>query len=260
MKYAVLLVVVVSVLAGLFGCGGSGGSGGGGTGGGTGLAPVPGQYLEFAGITRPGNLDPLQLVPGDRVRLVVANYDPAGVRSELPATFECSADPSQVTVGTDGTLRVLTGTPGVFRVTGRYTLVGAARVVRSDAQVPAGSATVLTGRVVGQSTGTGIVYSQVILFSASGEVVAGARAFADGTFRVQVPANATKISVRAETIPVPLYFRSIRYLGEIYTMDDPGCAVPLPVLNLGRENALPGTIQVPLQADGPPPPPTGCIP
>ncbi|MCW5937774.1 MAG: hypothetical protein KIT11_10775 [Fimbriimonadaceae bacterium] len=242
-------------------CGGGGGSGGGGNGGGSGgtQAPPAGQYLEFIGVNRSGNLDPMNLQVGDIANVQFVNYDPAGKRTVLNATnYTISTGPGQATITSTGRLTILAKPPGVFRIGARATVAGQVVTLSQDALVADTGNTTFSGTVRADGSTAGMVYVQVQFYNANGEVVAGARTGDNGVFRAKIPTTVRKVSIKGASIPTN-FFKSIRYINEVYTMDDPGCAVPVRTVKAGQNNSLAAPLFVPPQAGGPPPPPSGCL-
>lgn len=246
----------------VIGCGGGGGGtgGGGGNGGSTGDAPYQGQYLEFTGLNRGGNLDPLSLQVGDTVQVEVANYDPAGNRTVLAATnWTCTAGAANVSISSTGRLVVLRQTPGIFSVSARATVSGAPKTIQQDSAVPAPSTTTFSGKVLKEATNEGIKYVQVNFYDGSGAAIAGARTGDDGIYKAQVPATVKSVSIKSATVAAPPYYRSFYYGGLVYTMDASACPLKLKNVKTGQNNAL-TPMSIFLQENGPPPPPDGCKP
>lgn len=246
----------------VIGCGGGGGgsSSGGGNGGGGGNAPLAGQYLEFVGVSRSGNLDPLSLVVGDDIQVVVANYDSAGNRTVLPANgWVATPLSSRYSMSTGGRLRILSGPVGVFNVAANTKVSGQTKKIDQDCAVPSSSSLVITGKVVQESSTKGIKYVQVNFYDGSGGLIAAARTGDNGTYRGLVPSNTKSASIKKSTVPAPPFYRSFVYNKKTYTMDSSTCPLKLGTLSSGQDNVL-ANMGIYLQENGPPPPPDGCKP
>lgn len=264
----VSLAAFVAALV-IIGCGGGGGGGtsGGGPGGGGGetagggaTKPQAGQYIEFIGSNRTGNLNPLQLQVGDDVQLQVVNYDPAGARTILNGTgWTTTAPVNLVALGSNGRLTILGRASGLLSVTVRVTVAGSQKTIQQDFAVQPAGATSVSGRVVEEDTSVGLEYVQVNFYDASGAAVAGTRTSDNGVYSASIPSTVKSASIKASTVKAPPFYRSFTYGGKIYTMDASTCPLKLPNLKTGQNNAL-GNMTVFRQENGPPPPPDGCKP
>ncbi|MBS1723367.1 MAG: hypothetical protein JSS66_10485 [Armatimonadetes bacterium] len=250
----------------VIGCGGGGAGGGGGSGGpggGTGgQAPLPGQYLEFVSTTRSGSvLDPLNLLVGDDVQVVVANYDPGGNRTVLGGTnWGCTADPNDVQFNSlSGRLHVLRRPAGMFSVSASANVAGQNKSFRQDCNVPSGT-TSISGRVMDEDSSAGVKYVQVSFYDQSGAALGGALTGDDGFFKGFVPSSVRAVSIKSETVPAPPFYRSFLFNGKVYTMDASTCPLKLGTVKAGQDNPMGGSFFLFLQVNGPPPPPDGCTP
>jgi hypothetical protein len=264
MKKVLLSLAAAMTVAWILGCGGGSGSAGGsggGTGGGPGgQAPPPGLYVELRGVSRSGFVDPLSLQVGDILQAVVANYDPAGVRTEVAAgAWSCTAPPSFISVTASGRIQVLNRTAGLTSLSTRVTLPGQTRTVQTDLAVPTQNGTTVSGFVREEASTTGVKYVQVEFYSPGGERVAGVRTGDNGRFQALVPNNVVSVSLKGATIPVPKFFRTILYNLDTYPVDTATCAVKLAAIKPGQDNAVPRPLFLIRQSGGPPPPPTGCF-
>jgi len=264
MKNGALVSLAAFLLAVLLiGCGGGGGGGGtnGGNGGSTGNSPYQGQYLEFVGINRGGNLEPLSLEVGDAIQVVIANYDPAGNRTELPASnLTCSAPSSDISLSSNGRLNVVRRPAGIFSVSARTKVAGVPKTIQQDGAAPPPSlTTTASGKVIAGVSLIGIKYVQVTFYDASGAAVAGVRTGDNGIYKAKIPANVASVSIKGSTVPAPPYYRSYYYGGKIYTMDASVCPLKLIGIKSGQNNPL-SSMSIFRQEDGPPPPPDGCKP
>lgn len=252
--------------AAMIGCGG-GGSGGGttgttgttGTSGSGGSLPVPGQYLEFVGLTRLNEpLDPLNLQVGDQIQCTVSNYDGVGNRTVLNASgfTVVGAGSGFVSITPQGRLTI-TGNPGgFFQIQAVAVINGSTRVFSQDCFIPTAT-TVVTGKVLATGTNAPVDYVQVEFFEGANRV-GGALTMKGGNFAGRVPATATRFSIKASTIPNTVFYRGLRYASRNYTVSDVTCLAPLPNLTAGVSNPLAANPFIPRIVDGPPPPPDGC--
>jgi hypothetical protein len=216
--------------------------------------------VELKGVSRPGFVDPLSLRVGDILQAVVANYDPSGRRTEVPArTWSSTAPPSFIAVSTSGRIQVLGRPAGLTSLSTSVALPGQTKTVQTDLAVPPQTGTTVSGFVREEASTTGIKYVQVEFYSPGGERVAGARTGDNGRFTAFVPADVVSVSLKGATIPVPRYFRTILYHLDTYPVDTATCAVKLSPLRPGQDNPLPRSLFLIRQTGGPPPPPTGCF-
>jgi hypothetical protein len=253
------LWLLVAALVVAIGCGGCGGGGGGGGTGGGNQPPVAGQYLEFRGVNRPGNLDPVNLRVGDVVQLEIANYDPTGTRTVLSGSgWATTAGAAQVTVTSSGRLTVRSRPSGFFRVSGRATVLGSVRTFAKDTFVPASSSTTISGFVRADFSQVGVKYCQVEFYDASGRRVGGATSGDGGAFSGRAPSGVVAVSINGNTVDTTRYYKSVKYRGTYYTTDGTACPIPVSGIGTGRDNPLPSPLLLPRQIDGPPPPPEGC--
>ena len=257
-------IVAIVVAALIFGCGGGGGGAGGG-GGGSGLTPEAGQYIEFFGVSRPGNLDPLNLQVDDLVQLRLVNYDPQGNRTVLNVSgWFMDISNGSITLDPSSGVFTVNFNPNRFVEFSIIAFVSGQWIrVDQDSFYPTATSTVV-GTVdeddifaPGTGTGDGVIYVQIEFYDSIGNRVGAARTFANGAFVAQVPTSAVKMGIKGSTIPLPKYFRTFRYLGELYTASGSACPASIGPLGPG-ENLLPAAVLVVQQASGPPPPPGGC--
>lgn len=263
MKSSIWVALVAFVFACvIIGCGGGGGgsSSGGGNGGGGGNAPLAGQYLEFIGISRSGDLDPFTLVVGDDIQVVVANYDSAGNRTVLPANgWTANPTSSRFSLSTGGRLKILSGPIGIFNISANTKVGGLTKNINQDCSVPAPSSTTVSGKVLQESSTKGIKYVQVNFYDGSGGLIAAARTGDNGVYKGVVPSNTKSVSIKKATVPAPPFYRSFIYNKKTYTMDSSTCPLKLTTLKVGQDNPL-AAMSIYLQVNGPPPPPDGCKP
>ncbi|MCH7904716.1 MAG: hypothetical protein IH944_09155 [Armatimonadetes bacterium] len=260
-----IVAIVITVL--IFGCGGGGegAGGGGGGGGGWGYTPEAGQYIEFVGISRSGNLDPLNLQVGDTVQLLLVNYDLQGNRTVMTVSgwFMNTANGPITLNATTGVFTVNSNPNRFVQFSINAFVSGQWIRVDQDSFYPTATSTV-SGVVdeeniffPGFGTGDGVIYAQIEFYDSIGNRVGAARVFGNGAFVAQIPTSVVKMGIKGSTIPLPKYFRSFRYLGELYSATGNSCSAPVGPMGAGA-NLLPDPVLVIQQASGPPPPPGGC--
>ena len=259
---SITVAAVIAVL--IFGCGGGGAASGGG-GGGWGYAPELGQYIEFVGISRSGNLDPLNLEVGDTVQLRLVHYDQQGNRLVLNVSnWFVDYATGWITLDPNTGVFTVNFNPNRFVTFAIRAFVGGQwTVFVQDSFYPTATSTV-SGIVdeedvfvPGNGTGDGIVYVQIEFYDSNGNRIGGARTFENGGFIAQVPLNVVKMGIKGSTISLPKYFRSFRYLGVLYNASGTSCAAPVGPFDPGV-NLLPAPVLVIQQTSGPPPPPGNC--
>lgn len=254
-KWLAAFVAIAVVL----GCGG----GGGGTsttggGGGTGTAPAAGQYLEF--LRNGSKIDPLNASVGDTLVVEFVNYDQFGTRTPLAAntwTLTGSGSGSAVTLSNSGILVINSAPPGYVNVAATAQVVGQPKTLNQDVRVAPNTGTFVSGRLIGNNTSVGVAGVQLEFVDNGGNVVGAALTNSTGNFLGQVGTGATRLKLKASTVP-QAYFAAIKYQNVDYAISGNACLLALPTLVPGQTAAFPSSIFIPRQADGPPPPPTGC--
>jgi hypothetical protein len=255
-KWLAAFVALVVVL----GCGGGGGgtSTTGGGGGGTGTAPAAGQYLEF--LKNGNKIDPLNAAVGDTLVVQFVNYDQFGTRTQLTATnwaLTGSGSGTAVTISGTGVLSIVSAPPGYVNVAGTATVVGQPKTLNQDIRVKPNTGTRVAGRLLGNNTTKGVTGVQLEFVDNGGNVVGAALSDSTGNFVGTVANNATHLRLKPVSVPAA-YFAAIKYQNVDYAVAGNACLLPLPTLVSGSTVTFPASIYIPRQADGPPPPPTGC--
>lgn len=246
----------------LVGCGGGGGgasTGGSGGGGGTGSAArEAGQYMEFVNGSG-AVVDPMNFNQGQVVQAVIANYDPSGNRSLIPATgYTISgAGASGVSLTPTGQLVITTAGTGRFNVRVTTTVAGTNRTFDHDGFAPGPGATNIVRGAVVNSAGVPIVGIQVELFDDLGNLVGGGVTGPGGSFNSRTTATGRRLTMRPQTVP-PSLFRALQYQGKNYALAGVTCTITLPATAPGAQFQLPANLVLVRQLDGPPPPPDGC--
>ncbi len=254
-KWLAAFVAIAVVL----GCGGGGGgastTGGGGS---TGTAPAAGQYLEF--LKNGNKVDPLNLAVGDSLVVQYVNYDQFGTRTQLTASgwaVTGSGAGSAVTISGTGTLNVVSQPPGYVNVRGTATVIGQPKTLNQDVRVAPNTSTKVSGRLLGNNTSTGVAGIQLEFVDNAGNVVGAALSDSTGRFTGTVLNSARFLRLKPATVPAA-YFAAIKYQTIDYAVTGNSCLLPLPTIVNGLTATFPASIYIPRQADGPPPPPTGC--
>lgn len=257
---SVVLTIAVAVVVG---CGGGGGAGGSG-GGVEGFLPKPGQYIEFTFVQSGDIVDPMNLVVGDQVKMVLANYDLFGTRTVLTTgAWSLSNGASSFSLDSFAGQFTVLASPGTFFKFRTTSFVnGANTLFEQDGNVPTVIPTVV-GKVVelgafsGIPTATGIPYLQVDFFNASGTRVGGSRTDRYGRFSARVPTTATHMMILGSTIKTSHFYKSVYYEGLYFAPLIDTCRVPVGALGNGV-NTLTSPLALPVVSGVPPPPPNGC--
>ncbi len=199
------------------------------------------------------------LIAGDVVALSLVGTDANGLTVPVGGNFATNAPASVATV-TGGTLNATGDSLGtVYTLTGR----GGGSVLNADVRVFGANQAILTGKVRA-TTGTGLSGVRVLFFNAAGTQVATGTTGSTGIFRAGIPLTATRFSIDLSTADPgtggggTIFYRQFAFGTRMYLANDSGCRAALQTLTAGN-NVLVNDIVPPARADGPAPPPSGCL-
>lgn len=257
--WGVALVMLLIIL----GCGGGGGGGIGGGGGGSTVNPSTaakpaGQYLEFfRGSTL---VDPMNLIVGDSIQIQFVNYDIVGNRTVLSAsgwTLIGTGAGTVMTVNSSGQLTINSQPNAIISVSASANVSGTPKTLTQDIFVPTAIGTRIAGRMLATTTSVPVVGIQIEFINSSGDIVGGAVSDAVGNFNGLTQPTAVSLRLKPSSVPAA-YFAAIKYQSVNYAVTGTACLLQVPTPIPGSTVSFPSTILIPRQADGPPPPPSGC--
>ncbi|MBX3114051.1 MAG: hypothetical protein KF836_05740 [Fimbriimonadaceae bacterium] len=262
-KFVIWGAAILALLI-VLGCGGGGGgTGGGGGGGGGGVNPSTaakpaGQYLEF--FRGPTLVDPMNLVVGDSIVIQFVNYDIVGNRTVLTASGWSLSGPGAgtvMTINSGGLLSINSQPSGYITVSASATVSGQPKTLMQDIFVPTAVGTRISGRLKATTTQVPVTGVQIEFINSGGDVVGGAVSDAVGNFNGLTLNTAVSLRLKPSTVPAA-YFAAIKYQNVNYAVTGTACLLPVPTIIPGSTVSFASTIFIPRQADGPPPPPSGC--
>jgi hypothetical protein len=253
-KQLFLWIAAVTILLVITACGGGGASV---------PTPNPGPFvsvrIEAVLTTGSSSVDASNIFPKEAVtfRLTgIGQNDTTQTRVTIPTTGWTSTGTIGGTLSTNGSF-VANDTPpgssGTVKITydgSNYSLL--TRVVQPEA-ILKGKGRLTDGRPTAKIT--------IQALNSSGNVVAFGNVAADGTIRMSVPTNATRITADFSGVDpgATFYVRQFFYNTKDYSTLISGCTAPLPALTNGVTTNLLSDIVFYQNSGGPPPPPpSGC--
>jgi hypothetical protein len=255
--FPLLMAVLVLVIA----CGGGGGGGGTGgtsaTSGSTGtLNPI---RVEGVLASNPAQIVDLQNVQvGDVVQLQIVGYDSNRQRVVLSSGSWTTNDGTGA--GTLSSSGLYTATKSTGGTAFTFTGSNGGKLYSANYQVKPVQALV-TGSVM-DSNGAASSRIVLVLYNATGTVMARGTTASDGTFRISTPITAKRFNLDPASMSTTFYFRSFVYQSKRYTALISSCTAPLPTLTNGSTSAIGFIVIDAAQSGGainpPPPPPDGC--
>lgn len=242
--------------ASLVSCGGGGGDpspGGGGNPGAGDLNDVQAQAT--LGATTQ-SVDATNIFFGEKAQFRLVGFTDAGVETTVSPSGWTTTLPANVGTITSAGLFTAGNTAG----SGTVSVTTGGKTFSSPIAVKGGAIAVLTGRVRLVSGAT-VGRIGIRALNAAGVEVARGFSAKDGTIRVGVPTNATRLNLNFDTVDA----RAVRYVRQYalnsidYSTVIAGCTAPLPALTAGRSAPLPTDVVVYALGSGAPvPPPDGC--
>lgn len=246
-RTSLTLLAFLSLLFGIIACGGSGGGGGG-------LTNIR-LVVSQGGIP----IDLATLIAGDVVTLQVVGTNSTGGTETIAANFTTNA-PGSIAVVSGTTLSAIASSGGITYL---VTASGGGTTLSANLSVAPATSAIVNGRVRA-STGTGIANVRVSFYTSTGTLLGTYNTGATGTFRAPVPLSAAKFTIDLSVADPgtgasgTIWYRQFAYGPKTFLTGASNCLAPLPALVLGNNN-LPNDIVPPARADGPAPPPNGCL-